>query len=75
MIKDYNINPKDLNVYIGPHNRSCCYEVSEELIEKFKEVDIYKNININQGRYLDLEKCIFYSIGFNRSEKRKYKYN
>ncbi|GAA0124190.1 MULTISPECIES: peptidoglycan editing factor PgeF [Clostridium] len=69
MVKDYNINPKDLSIYIGPHNRSCCYEVSQELIEKFKNLDIYKNININQGRYLDLEKCIFAQLALIGVEK------
>lgn len=28
-------SPSDVNCYIGPHIRSCCYEVSDELIGRF----------------------------------------
>lgn len=58
MIKEYNTNTENLSVYIGPHNMMCCYEVSTELIEEFKREDIYKNININNGRKLNLQNCI-----------------
>lgn len=56
--KEYNINIKDLKAYIGPHIRQCCYEISEELKEKFIEK---KNISIDKlfnGRNLSLEECI-----------------
>ena len=32
-------NKEDLLVVIGPHIRRCCYEVSEELKEKFLNTD------------------------------------
>ena len=37
MIKEYGSNVEDIRAYIGPHIRQCCYEVSEELKEKFIE--------------------------------------
>ena len=49
---------EDIKVYIGAHICEKCYEVSEELVGKFKEKDIYENKNISNGRYLSLEKCI-----------------
>ncbi|WP_291568488.1 peptidoglycan editing factor PgeF [Clostridium sp. UBA2485] len=58
IIKEYGCNEEDLKVYIGPHNKECCYEVSEELIEKFKALPIYKYENISNGRYLNLQECI-----------------
>lgn len=35
MNKEYNANPKDVVCVIGPSIGPCCYEVSQELIEKF----------------------------------------
>ena len=56
MINEYDVNVNDIKAYIGPHIRECCYEVSEELIDKFKNK--FKNENINSGRHLNMEKCI-----------------
>ena len=53
MIKEYNC--KDLKVIIGPHIRQCCYEVSIELAEKFKEKFGEEVVN---NRNLSLEECI-----------------
>ncbi|MPM84301.1 hypothetical protein SDC9_131372 [bioreactor metagenome] len=64
MKETFGCNPEDLSIYIGPHNRSCCYEVSEELIQKFHTNPIFKDkvkskeFKINEGRKLDLETCI-----------------
>lgn len=58
MVDDYGCLPENISVFIGPHNKQCCYEVSEELINEFKNVDYLKNADINMGRYLSLEKCI-----------------
>ncbi|CAG7840656.1 peptidoglycan editing factor PgeF [Clostridium haemolyticum] len=58
MINRYNSNIKDLEIYIGPHNMMCCYEVSEELIHTFKSSNIYKEAKISKGRKLSLQSCI-----------------
>ncbi|MEG0773274.1 peptidoglycan editing factor PgeF [Clostridium sp.] len=57
MKETYNCNPEEMKIYIGPHNRECCYEVSEELIHKFNTNPLFKG-KISQGRMLSLEKCI-----------------
>jgi len=58
MKKVYDVNGEDIVAVIGPHIRSCCYEVSDDLINSFKSKEIYKDININNGRNLDLSSCI-----------------
>jgi len=42
----YGCQPNDLRIIIGPHIRSCHYEVHEEVAEKFKE----QNIEHREGR-------------------------
>lgn len=54
----YNSDPKDIYAYIGPHIRSCCYEIGEEVAVQFKEDHSYKNLNVICDRKLNLEKCI-----------------
>ncbi|MBK1813797.1 peptidoglycan editing factor PgeF [Clostridium sp. YIM B02505] len=58
MIKDFNCESSSIKIFIGPHIRQCCYEVSEELIDKFKKNYLYEEEDINNGRFLSLEKCI-----------------
>lgn len=58
MIKDYNCKAANIFSFIGPHIQRCCYEVSEELIDKFKNQEVYKGISINEVRNLDLNLCI-----------------
>lgn len=58
MEEEYNCNIKDIKAFIGPHNRQCCYEVSEELIHKFKSLEMFKDEDISSGRMLSLENCI-----------------
>lgn len=59
MLRDkYMVNPSDLMVVIGPHIKSCCYEVGEDLIAKFMQKEIYRGKNISEGRMLNLEACI-----------------
>lgn len=55
---EYGSKPEDLVAYIGPHIRQCCYEVSNELKEKFineKKINIEK---LFRGRNLSMEECI-----------------
>ena len=54
----YGSVPADMKVFIGPNMRECCYEVSEELVQKFRESDYYKDTDAFQGRKLSMEKCI-----------------
>lgn len=37
MANEYNCNPKDIICAIGPYNHSCCYEVGEDVLERFRE--------------------------------------
>ncbi|WP_294402080.1 peptidoglycan editing factor PgeF [uncultured Clostridium sp.] len=59
MKSEHGCKGEDIKAFIGPHIRKCCYEVSEELKEKFldkkKEIDpeiLFDNRNLN------LEACI-----------------
>lgn len=58
MIEKYNTNPEDIVSVIGPSIGRCCYEVSEELIEKFNTILTNKDEKfyiIKEGKYhLDL---------------------
>ncbi|MBE6063212.1 MAG: peptidoglycan editing factor PgeF [Clostridium butyricum] len=59
MESEFNCSPSDIEVYIGPHIRKCCYEVSKELKEKFinEKRDILKSVLFSE-RNLNLECCI-----------------
>lgn len=58
MVDLYSVNHKNTKIYIGAHIRKCCYEVSEELKEKFiKEKNIKDDI-LFDGRNLSLKECI-----------------
>jgi len=58
MVNEYHCDPKNIKAFIGPHNKDCCYEVSEELIDKFKNLPQFKDKKVNNGRKLSLENCI-----------------
>ncbi|WP_050607107.1 peptidoglycan editing factor PgeF [Clostridium niameyense] len=59
MNKKYNTNAEDVVVCIGPHIGQCCYEVSYDLIQKFKEDKTYGHYKIsNEKNYLNLQECI-----------------
>lgn len=58
----YGSNLQDIKAYIGTHIRQCCYEVSEELKEKFiEEKDIDKDL-LFKGRNLSMEECILKNL-------------
>lgn len=57
MLEKYDC--KNLKVIIGPHIRQCCYEVSIELANKFKEKF---GEDVVSHRNLSLEKCIIKQI-------------
>ena len=59
MISEDGSNVKNIKAYIGPHIRQCCYEVSEELKEKF--INKFNEIPCDKlfdGRNLSMELCI-----------------
>lgn len=58
MIEDYNTDVNDINAYIGPHIRQCCYEISEELKLKFIDRFNVDKAELFSGRKLSMEKCI-----------------
>ncbi len=58
MLENHGCKPENIKAFIGPHNKNCCYEVSEELIDTFKGSEIFKGEVISSGRYLDLQRCI-----------------
>lgn len=58
MKEEYNSKVEKLVVYIGPHIRKCCYEVSEELKEQFSERFGIEDGKLFDGRNLSLEECI-----------------
>lgn len=59
MVDNYGCDPTYIKVFIGPHNRSCCYEVSEELISEFQNNNIFKTDKlISVDRNLNLYRCI-----------------
>ena len=66
MTKNYNTNPDDLVCIIGPSIGPCCYEVSQELAEKFNTNftnSTEKLYTIEDGKYkLDLWKVNEYII-------------
>lgn len=58
MVDLYSVDHKNTKIYIGAHIRKCCYEVSEELKEKFiKEKNIKEDI-LFDGRNLNLKECV-----------------
>lgn len=58
LINEYGATIESIKVYIGAHIRSCCYEVSEELREKFiMKKNIDEKVLFN-GRNLSMEEYI-----------------
>ena len=59
MKEEFNIDVRNTKVYIGPHIRQCCYEVSEELKEKFiKSRPTVNEKKLFNGRKLSMEEFI-----------------
>ena len=58
MIKEFNCDINNFKAYIGPHIRQCCYEVSEELKEKFIGKFNVSSEKLFNGRNLSMELCI-----------------
>jgi hypothetical protein len=57
MADTYGSSPKNLEVFIGPHIKSCCYKVGHELIEMFGQKGYDLKEVVEEDR-LSLEDCI-----------------
>lgn len=58
MKSQFEINTSNTKVYIGPHIRQCCYEVSQELKEKFITKTGIEESRLFKERNLNMEECI-----------------
>lgn len=66
MKNKYKSKEEDIKVIIGPHIRQCCYEVSEELKDKFNNKKSFYGEDFFEGRNLSLEKVILKTLRNNR---------
>lgn len=66
MLNNFGSNPEDIVAIIGPAIGSCCYEVSEELVDKFNTIVTNKEFKfyiIKEGRFhIDLTKINSYLL-------------
>lgn len=58
MILEFKCDVRNIKVYIGPHIRQCCYEVSEELKTDFIDKFNIDSEKLFKGRNLSMELCI-----------------
>ncbi|WP_297631792.1 peptidoglycan editing factor PgeF [uncultured Clostridium sp.] len=58
MVEEFHISVEETKVYIGPHIRKCCYEISEELKERFIEETGIRESELFNKRNLSMEKVI-----------------
>lgn len=69
MIEGYRCSKENMIIYIGPHIRKCCYEVGDELKERFLNKGYSEDVFT--ANYLDLNKCIkdeMWKIGIKPSQ-------
>ena len=69
----YGSQSESLKVYIGPHMRDCCYQVGEEVSNRFLENEIYKNEDIFKENFLSMEKCILKQLLLHNVPKENVK--
>lgn len=62
LMEQFHMEPEELNVVIGPHIMQCCYEVSQEIIEKFQSMEEFRGVKISEGRMLSLKACILQQL-------------
>lgn len=46
--KNFNIKPKDIEIYIGPHIKECCYMVGKEVLQAFNLNDNNDHLSLAQ---------------------------
>jgi YfiH family protein len=69
MEKNYGTKGEDIAAFIGPHNRQCCYEVGEEIVQKFKSSEISKDVNLFNGRNLSMINCVKHQLRLKNVEE------
>lgn len=62
MRKKFNIDINETKVFIGPHIRQCCYEISEELKKSFIDKTKIDEKILFKDRNLSMEECILKDI-------------
>ncbi len=62
MVTEFNIDINETKVFIGPHIRQCCYEVSEELKKNFIDKTKINEDILFKNRNLSMEECILKDI-------------
>ena len=62
MVTEFNIDTNETKVFIGPHIRQCCYEVSEELKKNFIDKTKINEDILFKSRNLSMEECILKDI-------------
>lgn len=53
--KEWQIEPNQVNFFLGPHIRSCCYQVGKEVAKHFPQETLLQR---NEKNYLDLERAL-----------------
>jgi len=62
MKQEYGTKAENLIIYIGPHNKECCYEVGQDVADKFLRQPSYERQYIINSGKLNLEKCIINTL-------------
>lgn len=75
MEKFFGCETKDIKAFIGPHNRSCCYEIGNDLVNKFRECEIFRDTSFMSGRNLNLEVCITKQLEYEGISKENIVYS
>jgi YfiH family protein len=82
LINKLCINLEGIKIYIGPHIRSCCYEVSCEIEDQFNlklngnKLDLSKIVcnkfkNFGIDKIFDIKRCTFHEKNIFFSHRRK----
>ena len=69
MIDEYKSRPEDIICAMGPYNHSCCYEVGEDVLERFRESfsdiecgTLFKKKSDSEKYMLDLGSAVSLSL-------------
>ena len=69
MVEEYQVRPEDIICAMGPYNHSCCYEVGEDVRERFREAfsdlecDVFfQKKKVEEKYLLDLGAAISFTL-------------